>query len=82
MIGQPQIVTDELITRAINSGIRLGEVFEVLLDDGRVDMIGRRPTDEFIDEWRSCFKGSRRKPRKNRAYLGIVYGDGAYLVEI
>jgi hypothetical protein len=83
MISHSQIFISDLISRAINAGIRLGETFEIFLDDNRTyAVIGARPTQEFVNEWRSCFEGSKRKPRKNRAYIGISYCDGAYLIEI
>lgn len=78
----PAILTADLIARAICSGIRRGEVFEVALcDDRRLTVMGRRCVAQFFQRWRCCFVGSQN-PRADRIYLAVVHSGGAYLVEI
>jgi hypothetical protein len=81
------VVTNSVISRAINAGVKTGECFEISLSDYGIDFIGRRRTKSFVREWWHCFEDETRKPSKHKAYLavGFSFGEGncgAFLVEI
>jgi hypothetical protein len=78
----PPVVNNKLVARAICSGIRLGEVFEVVRNlDGTLTVVGRRATAHFMRRWRHCFDAAEQ-PRLDKIYLAIIHEDGVFLVEI
>jgi hypothetical protein len=55
------VVTNSVISRAINAGVKTGECFEISLSDYGIDFIGRRRTKSFVREWWHCFEDETRR---------------------